>query len=89
MTNEDKNEGKKQIELKISVPEKVQSPVFSNVAQVNATDKEVVIDFAFVQPNTDQGIVVSKVVLTPGHAKALRDVLIDLLKRYDKAETEK
>jgi len=85
MTNGDK----KQIELKINIPEKVQSAVFSNVAQVNATDREVVIDFAFVQPNTNQGIVVSRVALTPEHAKALRDVLINLLKRYEKSETAK
>ena len=76
-------EEKKPIELKINIPEKVQSAVFSNIAQVNVNDREVIIDFAFVQPNTDQGIVVSRVALTPEHAKALRDVLIKTLKRYD------
>lgn len=83
------NEDKKQVELKINIPERVQSAVFSNVAQVNATDREVVIDFAFVQPNTNQGIVVSRVALTPEHAKSLRDVLAGLLKRYDKGEAAK
>lgn len=83
------NKDKKQVELKINIPERVQSVVFSNVAQVNATDREVVIDFAFVQPNTNQGIVVSRVALTPEHAKELRDVLTGLLKRYDKSETAK
>jgi len=83
------NGEKKQVELKINIPERVQSAVFSNVAQVNATDREVVIDFAFVQPNTKQGIVVSRVALTPEHAKALNNVLIGLLKRYDKSEAKK
>lgn len=73
----------KKIELKINIPEKNQAPLFSNIAQVNVTDKEVVFDFAFVQPNTNEGIVVSRVVLTPEHAKALRDVLINTLKRYE------
>jgi len=79
----------KKVELKINIPEKVQSAVFSNVAQINASDREVVIDFAFVQPNTNQGIVVSRVALTPEHAKALQKVLTKLLLRYDKDETAK
>jgi len=79
MTNEEKNK----VELKIIIPEKVQSAIFSNVAQVHATDREVVIDFAFVQPNTNQGIVVSRMALTPEHALSLRDVLINTLKRYE------
>lgn len=83
------NGDKKQVELKINIPEKVQSALFSNVAQVNATDREVVIDFAFVQPNTNQGIVVSRVALTPEHAKALQNVLAGLLKRHDKGEAAK
>lgn len=83
------DETKKPVELQINIPEKVQSAVFSNVAQVNATDREVVIDFAFVQPNTNRGIVVSRVALTPEHAKALRDVLANLLKRYEKPEMAK
>ncbi|HNW96304.1 MAG TPA: DUF3467 domain-containing protein [Candidatus Paceibacterota bacterium] len=82
-------EDKKQIELKITIPEKVQSALFSNVAQINATDREVVIDFAFVQPNTNQGIVVSRIALTPEHAKSLQGVLANLLKRYDKNEGAK
>lgn len=73
----------KKIELKINIPEKVQSPKFSNIAQVHATDREVVFDFAFMQPNTNEGIMVSRVVLTPEHAKALRDVLTTTLKRYE------
>jgi hypothetical protein len=76
-------EPEKKVELKINVPEKIQSPNFSNIAQVNATDREVVLDFAFVQPNTNVGIVVSRVVLTPEHAKALRDVLVATLQRYE------
>lgn len=83
------DENKKQVELKITIPEKTQSALFSNVAQVNATDREVVIDFAFVQPNTNQGIVVSRIALTPEHAKALQNVLAALLKRYDKSEAAK
>lgn len=79
------NQEKKQ-ELNIIIPEKTQAPSFSNAAQVNANDREVIIDFAFIQPNTNQGVMVSRIALTPEHAKSLKDVLIGILKRYEKGE---
>jgi len=81
MDNEEKKPN-----MNINIPEKIQSPVFSNVAQISATDREVVFDFAFIQPNTNQGIMVSRVVITPEHAKAFRDVLTNTLKRYDEGK---
>lgn len=83
------NKEEKKQELNIIIPEKVQAPAFANVAQVNATDREVIMDFAFIQPNTNQGIMVSRVALTPDHAKSLRDVLSGLLKKYEKGEKGK
>lgn len=79
-----KKKEKKKVGFKIMMPEKVQAATFSNVAQVHATNREVIIDFTFVQPNTNQGIMVSRVALTPEHALSLRDVLINTLKRYEK-----
>lgn len=76
-------EKKNQRKINIKVPEKSQGPLFSNMARVNASSREVVIDFSFVQPNTDEGIVVARVALTPGHAKALRDALDNTLNHYD------
>lgn len=73
--------GKKQAVV-INVPEQMQTPVFSNVAQVNATDREVMLDFAFIQPNQKQGIVVAKIALTPEHAQKLSQVLLDVLKKH-------
>ena len=78
--------GEKKPEINILVPEKSQSAIFSNIAQVNATEREVIIDFAFIQPNTNQGIIVSKIALTPKHAIALRDALNKVLERYAKEE---
>jgi len=65
--------------ININVPEKVQSPVFSNVVQVHATDREVVINFAFIEPNSNQGVLVSKVVLTPEHTEAFIGALKNVL----------
>lgn len=79
----------KKVELQIIAPEKVQSPVFANIAQINVTDREVVIDFAFVQPNTSQGILVAKVVLTPDHAKILATTLsVTIEKHYEQTKNK-
>ncbi len=79
-------EKENQRKVKIKVPEKSQTPLFSNMARVNASSREVIIDFSFVQPNTDEGIVATRVALTPGHAKALRDALDNTLKHYENRE---
>jgi len=70
-------------EIKIIAPEKIQSPVFSNIAQINVSDREAVIDFAFIQPNTNQGILVSRVVLSPSHAKDLAEILATTLENHE------
>jgi len=77
-------EKENQRKVNIKVPEKSQTPLFSNMARVNASAREVVIDFSFVQPNTDEGIVGARIALTPGHAKALRDALSNTLDYYEK-----
>ncbi len=78
-------EKREQRKVNIKVPEKAQTPLFSNMARVNASSREVVIDFSFVQPNSDEGVVATRVALTPGHARALRDALENTLKHYEKS----
>jgi len=70
--------------LKVIIPHQVQGGVFSNVARVNLTSREVVVDFAFVDPNTNEGILVSRVILTKDHAVELKNVLEKVLKSYEK-----
>lgn len=69
--------------IEIFVPEKMRGGVFSNTAKVNASPREVVLDFAFIEPvSPPQGTMVSRVVLTPLHAIELRDSLNKVLERY-------
>lgn len=69
--------------IEIFVPEKLRAGVFSNTAKVNASPREVVIDFALVEPvNPPKGVMVSRVILTPLHAVELRDSLNKVLERY-------
>jgi len=69
--------------LEIFVPEKLRAGRFSNTAKVNASPREVVIDFALVEPvQPPKGTLVSRVILTPLHAMELRDSLSKVLERY-------
>ncbi len=73
---------KEKKELKIIVPEKIQAPLYSNVAQINVTDREVSLNFAYFEPNTDQGVMVSKIILTHDHAKELIATLGGTLEKH-------
>ena len=69
--------------IEIFVPERLRSGVFSNTAKVNASPREVVIDFALIEPvQPPKGTLVSRVILTPLHAIELRDSLNKVLERY-------
>lgn len=69
--------------IQIFVPERLRAGVFSNTAKVNASPREVVVDFALIEPTEPpQGTLVSRVILTPLHAMELRDSLSKVLARY-------
>jgi len=67
--------------INIQVPA-TKEPSFSNTAQVNVSDDAVAIQFAYVRPNGDQGILVAEVVLTPQHAIKFQKALDDTLKKH-------
>jgi len=43
-------------------------PSFANAAQVTVSDDSVILQFAFVRPNTASGNLVAELVLSPKHA---------------------
>jgi hypothetical protein len=75
------NEDTKQKQLQIQIPPN-KEPAFSNTAQINVSDDAVTIQFAYVRPNTDQGQLVSEVILTPKHAIKFQKALDDTLKKH-------
>lgn len=66
--------------LKIIIPKNMEIGVFSNIAQISSTDEIIIIDFAFVLPNSRKGNLVSKVIITKEHAKDLKRILSNNLK---------
>lgn len=44
------------------------TPAFSNATQVNVSDDSVILQFAYLRPNSPNGQLISEVVLSPKHA---------------------
>ena len=70
-------------ELKIRVPEQNAAGVYSNLAMINHSPDDFILDFIFVQPGGKQGEVESRVILTPGHYKRLLTAMQQNLQRYE------
>ncbi len=72
-------------EINIRVDEDVAAGEYANLAMVNHTPDEFVVDFIFVEPGIPKGSVRSRVVLTPGHFKRLLGAMNANLQRYEQA----
>ena len=53
--------------IQINIPADTK-PTFSNATQVTVSDDSVVLQFAYVRPNTADGQLISEIVLSPKHA---------------------
>jgi len=65
----------------ISIPQDAR-PGFSNVAQVYVSDDSVVMQFAYVRPNSPSGQLVGEVVLSPKHAIEFNRALDETIKKH-------
>lgn len=72
-------------ELKIRVGEEVASGCYANLAMINHTPEDFMLDFIFVQPGGKQAEVLARVILTPGHYKRLVAAMQQNLQRYEQA----
>ena len=67
---ESQTEQPKPTRITIDLPKELK-PVYSNVAFINYTPAEVVLDFAQVLPRTPRGTLMARVIMSPIHAKLL------------------
>ena len=72
-----------EIKIEIQVDEEVGQGVYSNLAVVNHTDAEFILDFIFVQPQAPKAKVRSRVITSPRHVKRLITALQEDLARYE------
>ena len=72
----------------LQVPEDRADGVYSNVAVVRHSGLEFVLDFAHATPERPQPRLVSRVTVSPQHAKTLLRALRTNIERYEKSYGE-
>lgn len=76
---------KKQKQINIELDEKTAEGIYSNLAIINHSVSEFVIDFISMMPGAPKARVKSRIVLTPQHAKKFLKALNDNVARFENA----
>ena len=79
--SDDKQQGQVQIQIKLD--EEMAQGVYANMAMVNHTDAEFILDFIWVQPQAPQAAVRSRVITSPRHMKRLVAAMQENLAKYE------
>lgn len=75
-------DGENKIEIQLD-PE-VMKGIYANVTNIGHTKEEFILDYLFIQQQPAPfGKLVSRVILTPGHAKRLMHALQENLRKYE------
>ena len=82
MTDSIKN---KKGQINIELDEIVAQGIYSNLAIINHSQSEFVVDFITIMPGVPKSKVKSRIVLTPQHAKRFLKALNDNVKRFENA----
>ena len=77
------SEEKKQEGLNIELTEGVAEGTYSNVAIINHSPSEFVVDFIQMMPGVPKAKVKARIILTPQHAKRLRNALNDNISKFE------
>lgn len=72
-----------QKQIDIQIPPEVEPGHYSNLGLLSHNEGEFIFDFIFLPPQKQSAKVVSRVILSPQHAKRFLGALADNLKRYE------
>ncbi len=84
----DNQEEPKQGQINIELDEKIAEGIYSNLAIINHSVSEFVVDFVSIMPGTPKSKVKSRIILTPQHAKRLLKALGENVKRFESSHGE-
>ena len=74
-----------QQQLNIAIDENVADGIYSNLAIINHSASEFIVDFITVMPGSPKAKVKSRVILTPEHAKRFKKAMEENIQRFEKA----
>ena len=80
MSEDNKKDG-----LNIELTEEVAEGIYSNLAIINHSPSEFVVDFIQMMPGIQKAKVKSRIVLTPQHSKRLMKALADNVTKFGEA----
>jgi hypothetical protein len=73
-----------EVKLEIQLDEEMAQGVYANLAVVNHTDAEFILDFIYVQPQVPRAKVRSRIITSPRHLKRLLAALQENVTKYEK-----
>ena len=83
MTSQEPAKPPKPKTINIEFPKDLNA-VYANVAFISHTPAEMIVDFAQVLPRIPKGNVVSRVIMSPMHAKMLHSALAQNIANYER-----
>jgi len=78
----------KEQQINIELDESTSQGIYSNLAIINHSPSELVVDFVAIMPGTPKAKVKSRIILTPEHAKRFQSALADNIRRYEESHGE-
>lgn len=70
--------------MNVQIDDKIAEGIYSNLALINHSPTEFVVDFIQMMPGLPKAKVKSRIILTPQHAKRLSRALSENVSRYEK-----
>jgi hypothetical protein len=72
-----------QKQINIELPENIADGSYANLAVINHSASEFIVDFINIMPGVPKAKVKSRIILTPQHAKRLVRALSENVKRFE------
>jgi hypothetical protein len=78
----------KKAQVNIELDQEIAQGIYSNLAIINHSQSEFVVDFVSIMPGVPKSKVKSRIVLTPQHAKRFLKAMHDNVSRFEKKNGE-
>ncbi|MDX9858337.1 MAG: DUF3467 domain-containing protein [candidate division Zixibacteria bacterium] len=70
-------------QIKIELGDKEAEGIYANLALITHSPTEIILDFARYMPGLPKARVLSRIIMTPMHAKLLHRALTDNIKKFE------
>jgi len=78
----------KKDQINIELDKEIAEGTYSNLAIINHSVSEFIVDFINIMPGVPKAKVKSRIILTPQHAKRFAKALVENLNKFEKANGE-